>query len=226
MEAQGRFEGFSKEARDWFEGLELDNSRDYFQAHRDVFEASVRDPMLALLGELSDTFGGEVKLFRQHRDTRFSQNKAPYKTNTYGVIRGAAIAPEGLYVSISAHDLTAGSGFWRMESDQLERFREAVAAERTGTELEAIVADGERAGLEVWGMGLKTAPRGYAKDHPRVELLRRKNIALGKRLPFGRGIGRDRGLDFARSTLQATAPLNAWLAAYVGATTEPPGRRR
>ena len=76
-----KFEGFGPKVRDWFRGLESDNSKEYFTAHRDFFEESIRDQMKALLTELSKEFGGEIKMFRQNRDIRFSRDKSPYKTH-------------------------------------------------------------------------------------------------------------------------------------------------
>src|SRR5690242_17502263 len=156
--------------------------------------------MEALLTELSETFGGEVRMFRQNRDIRFSPDKSPYKINTYGVLRGTQIAAQGLYASISARGLVAGSGYHVMARDQLDRYREAVADEAPGPELERLVAAARSAGLEIWGDSLSTAPRGYAKDHPRIELLRRKSLSLGATLGFGRGIGREDGLEFVTET--------------------------
>src|SRR6185437_10092532 len=146
----------------WFQGLEADNSREYFAAHRDVFEEAVRDQMEALLTELSQKFGGEVKLFRQTRDIRFSPDKSPYKTNTYGIVYGSDTAAQGLYASISARGLVAGSGYHIMARDQLERYRDAIADDARGPELGKLLAKAQRAGLEVWGETLTTAPRGYA----------------------------------------------------------------
>ena len=97
-----RFGGFSPEVHEWFRGLEADNSKEYFAARRQFFEDEVRGQMEALLTELGERFGGEVKLFRQNRDIRFSADKSPYKTNTYGLLRGTEIAAQGLYASISA----------------------------------------------------------------------------------------------------------------------------
>ena len=105
-----RFEGFGPEVRDWFVGLEADNTREYFSAHRAFFEDSVRGQMAALLTELGATFGGEVKMFRPNRDIRFSADKSPYKTNTYGLLLGAEIAPSGLYASISADGIGRADG--------------------------------------------------------------------------------------------------------------------
>src|SRR5437764_10559168 len=138
--------------------------------------------MEAMLIELSEKFGGEVKMFRQNRDIRFSRDKSPYKTNTYGILHGSDIPAQGLYASISAHGLVAGSGYHTMARDQLDRFRDSVADDRRGPKLVAAAARAEKAGLELWGESLATAPRGYPKDHPRIELLRRKNLILGAAL--------------------------------------------
>jgi uncharacterized protein (TIGR02453 family) len=223
------FEGFGPKVREWFKGLEADNSREYFAATRDFFEESVREQMEALLTELSATFGGEVKMFRQNRDIRFSRDKSPYKTNTYGVLRGSDIAAEGLYASISANGLVAGSGYHMMARDQLDRYREQVADERRGTELAELVERAQSSGLELWGASLATAPRGYPIDHERIALLRRKSLALGKSLELGRGISREEGLDFVTETWRAAAPVTGWLDEHVGASTLPAdraGRRR
>ncbi|MGN6170462.1 MAG: DUF2461 family protein, partial [Solirubrobacteraceae bacterium] len=160
-----RFEGFGRKVREWFRGLEADNSREYFAATRDFFEESIRDQMDALLTELSATFGGEVKMFRQNRDVRFSPDKSPYKTHTYGVLRGSDIAAEGLYASISATGLVAGSGYHVMARDQLDRYREGVADQKHGPELAKHVDRARTSGLELWGQSLVTAPRGYPTDH-------------------------------------------------------------
>jgi uncharacterized protein (TIGR02453 family) len=214
-----RFQGFGREVQKWFRGLEADNSKEYFAAHRDFFEQSIRDQMDALLSELRDEFGGEIKMFRQNRDIRFSPDKSPYKTNTYGILYGTAIAAAGLYASISADGLVAGAGYHAMARDQLERYREGVDDGKRGPELANLVDGAEQAGLELWGESLATAPRGYPKDHDRIELLRRKNLTLGRTLKFGRGISRGAGLQFVAKTWRATAPVTGWLDRHVGAST-------
>jgi uncharacterized protein (TIGR02453 family) len=220
-----RFEGFSPGVHEWFRGLEADNSKEYFAAHRQFFEDEVRGQMEALLTELGERFGGEVKLFRQNRDIRFSSDKSPYKTNTYGVLRGTEIAAQGLYASISASGLVAGSGYHVMGRDQLDRYREAVAGDEHGTKLSKLVGKAEKAGLEVWGESLATAPRGYPKDHERIALLRRKSLSLGATTSTERGISRADGLRFVSRTWRAAAPVTGWLDEHVGATTLPTNRR-
>jgi uncharacterized protein (TIGR02453 family) len=220
-----RFQGFGSEVRDWFVGLETDNSKEYFGATRDFFDEAVREQMEALFDELSEKFGGEVKLFRQNRDIRFSADKSPYKTNTYGVLRGSSLTGTG-YASISARGLVAGSGYYLMARDQLERYRDRVADDSLGPDLTKRVAKAEKAGLELWGASLATAPRGYPRDHKRIELLRRKSLALGTSLDFGRGISRSDGLRFVTKTWLAAAPVAGWLDEHVGPTTMPVDRRR
>ena len=218
------FEGFSPKVRAWFKGLEADNSKAYFTAHRDVFDDAIRGQMEALFDELSWTFGGTVKMFRQNRDIRFSRDKSPYKTNTYGVLYGSELAPQGLYASISADGLVAGSGYHMMARDQLDRYREGVVDDASGPALERAIAEAAAAGLELWGVSLRSAPRGYAKDHERIELLRRKSLSLGASMKVGRGVGRDPALEFVASTWRAAHPVTAWLDKNVGPSALPQRR--
>jgi uncharacterized protein (TIGR02453 family) len=207
------FRGFTTDVFAWFAGLERDNSRSYFTATRDFYEEHVRGALEAMFDALRDEFGGDVKVFRQQRDLRFSADRSPYKTRTYGVLGGR------LYAQISATGLYAGTGYHQLAPDQLERFRAAVADDRSGPELEAAVAAARAAGLETAGRALKTAPRGYARDHPRLELLRHRALIAGRALPPGDGIPAGAALAHASSTWRAAAPLNAWLDAYVGPAT-------
>lgn len=168
-------------------------------------------------------------LCRQNRDVRFSPDKSPYKTNTYGIVYGSEIAVQGLYASISAHGLVAGSGYHAMARDQLERYRERVADDRHGPELVKLLGKARKAGLEVWGESLATAPRGYPKDHERIELLRRKSLSLGATLSAEGAISRADGLRFVTRTWRAATPVTGWLDEHVGSSKLPasrPGLRR
>jgi uncharacterized protein (TIGR02453 family) len=221
------FEGFPRETFSWFAGLAADNSKAYFTAHRETYEHAVRGPLESLLEELADELGGQVKMFRQHRDVRFSADKSPYKTTTYGLIVERRDSLAALYAQLSATGLFAGTGYHVLAADQLARFRDAIADDTTGPELEEAMADAEAAGLETFGEALKTAPRGYARDHPRVHLLRHKALVAGRRLdPGAQGITRDTARDHTRTAWAACAPLNAWLDEHVGASELPPQPRR
>jgi uncharacterized protein (TIGR02453 family) len=220
------FAGFGPPVFEWFEGLERDNSKTYFTATRELYEDEVRGGLEALLDELTEAFGGGVRVFRQQRDLRFTPDKSPYKTRTYGVLHGVPGLGAGLYVDLSARGLYAGSGYYRLQRDQLARFRDAIVDERSGPLLLAVAAATEDAGLELLGESLRGAPRGYPAGHPRIELLRRKALFAGRRaLPGADGIGRDAALAHVTSTWRAAAPLNAWLDEHVGASTLPPEAR-
>jgi uncharacterized protein (TIGR02453 family) len=220
------FDGFPRETFTWFTGLEADNSKDYFTAHRDIYDRGVRGPLEAMLEELADELGGHVKMFRQNRDIRFSTDKSPYKTTTYGLILERPRGLPALYAQLSATGLFAGSGYHVLVADQLTRFRDAVADDSAGPELERAIATARAAGLEVFGEALKTAPRGYPRDHPRVALLRHKSLVAGRRLdPRPRGITRDAALDHARTAWGACLPLTTWLDEHVGGSEVPAAPR-
>jgi uncharacterized protein (TIGR02453 family) len=167
-----------------------------------------------------------VKMFRQHRDIRFSADKSPYKTTTYGLIVGGPDSLASLYAQLSRRGLFAGTGYHFLAADQLTRFRDAIADDATGPGLERAIAGAEAAGLETFGDALKTAPRGYARDHPRVRLLRHKSLIAGRRLdPGATGIARNAALRHTRTTWDACAPINAWLDEHVGASRIPVATR-
>jgi uncharacterized protein (TIGR02453 family) len=211
-----RFDGFDKDVFSWFDGLERDNSREYFAATRTTYEDKVRGGLEAMLEELAETFGGDVKMFRQQRDLRFSRDKSPYKTTTYGVLYDVPGMPAGLYAQLSAHGLYAGTGYYQMSRDQLERYRRAVADEAAGRRLASEIDKARSAGLTVEGGGLRTAPRGYSREHPRVELLRLTSVVAGRSWSGAGGIGREEALTGVRETWQAAKPLTTWLDKHVG----------
>jgi uncharacterized protein (TIGR02453 family) len=217
------FRGFGPEVFEWFARLERDNSKAYFTATRDRYEADVRGGLEAMLEELTGTFGGEVKLFRQQRNLRFAPaGSPPYKTRTYGLLHGVPGPAAGLYAELSAQGLYAGTGYHQLARDQLERFRAGVADEGSGTRLAELVATARSAGLDVVGESLRSAPRGYPRDHPRIELLRHKALVAGRSLPGAGGIGRDEALEHVAATWRAAEPLNAWLDEHVGASALAP----
>ena len=198
------FRGWRVEALEFFEGLEADNSKAYWQANKAVYEHEVRAPMEELLAELQPDFG-DGKIFRPYRDVRFSADKSPYKTNIAATIGGR-------YVQLTADAFGVGCGRWEMTSEDLERYREAVDDDRTGAELTKLVAAAGKAGLEISGHEvLKTAPRGYPKDHPRIELLRYKGLIAWREWPVGAWLGTKRAKDRVIAFFEASEPLDAWL---------------
>ncbi|MGH9184868.1 MAG: DUF2461 domain-containing protein [Acidimicrobiales bacterium] len=214
------FRGWPAEAIEFYEGLEADNSKTYWQAHKHEYEELVLAPIEALLAELADEFG-EGRVFRPYRDVRFSADKTPYKTAI------AATLARGGYVHLSTEWLGAGSGTYHMASDQLDRYRRAVDDERSGTSLVDLVTKATKAKIEIAGHEtLKSAPKGYPKDHPRIELLRYKGLVAWKQWPVGAWLGTRKAKDRVVEFLRAAQPLNDWLDTHVGASTLPEPMRR
>jgi len=214
---------FTPKASKFFEGLERDNSKSYWTTNKTIFEDEVKEPMGALVDSLPERFQ-PFKVFRMNRDIRFSPDKSPYKTQ-----HGAAHEADGTvyYLHIDARGLMVACGAYMMSPDQLERYRRAVADDRTGEELESILNDLDQRGIDV-GHGmtepLKTAPRGYPKDHPRVDLLRQKAVSAHRRLsgaPLRDGTA---VRDFVIETFDACGPLNDWIKSNVGPAETASGR--
>jgi len=202
------FAGWPVEAIEFYEGLEADNSKAYWQTHKEVYERAVKAPMEHLLAELSAEFG-EGRIFRPHRDVRFSADKSPYKTTC------AATLGDG-YVSLSAEELMMASGLYMPDPDELQRYRTAVEDQASGSELATIVAALRSAGYRVMAHDvLKTAPRGFPREHPRIELLRHKGIAMTRSWPVGAWLGTKHAKDRIITGLRAATPLNQWLARHV-----------
>jgi uncharacterized protein (TIGR02453 family) len=212
------FRGWPAEALEFFEGLEADNTKAYWQEHKTVYETIVRSPMEQLLAELAPDWG-DGRIHRPYRDIRFSADKSPYRTHI------AAMVPSG-YIQLSAMGLGVGSGMWEMAPDQLERYRQAVDDEQTGKALADIVARLRSGGVDVSAHEtLKSGPKGSPKDHPRIELLRFKGIVAWKQWPAGAWLGTRKARDRVEEFLRSTVPLNDWLETHVGASALPPPRR-
>ena len=204
------FSGWPTEAVEFFRGLEADNTKAYWSAHKGLYDASVREPMADLLSELSGEFG-PGRIARPYRDVRFRADKSPYKTQIY------AIFDRGGYVNFSADGLTAGAGYFRMSTVQLERYRNAVGRETDGAQLVTLVEQLRGEGLEVGGgQVLKSAPRGYPQDHPRIELLRYKGLICWHHWPVAAWLHTPAAKDKVAGFLRTTAPLHHWLEHHVG----------
>ncbi|MGB0506104.1 MAG: DUF2461 domain-containing protein [Pikeienuella sp.] len=200
------FQGFGPDACAWFTGLEADNTKDYFAINRAVFDDQIKAPMQALLAAAQLRFGGEAKLFRQHRDVRFSKDKSPYKTACYGGVYNADHVM-GWYFAIDRHGVYAGRGIYQMSPDQLANYRDAVVGPNSDG-LASAVAEAESAGLELSGSGTKGAPRGYPKDHQHIDLLRRKALIIGGRSADVLG---DAPWNHAENCWAGAAPIANWM---------------
>lgn len=202
------FTGIPFAALDFYEDLEADNSKSFWVAHKHVYDESVRPPVIALTEALAEEFG-TAKLFRPYRDVRFSKDKTPYKTHQ-GAFVGTAPGT-GYYLQIDASGLMAAGGFYAASPAQLARLRATIDDDARGPELEALVADVRAAGLEVGGDRLKTQPRGYPADHPRIDLLRHRSLTASISFGSPEWLKTPAALDHVRSSWRTLDPLVEWL---------------
>jgi len=211
------FKGWPAEAKRWFEGIEANNSRTWFLANKATYDACVRQPIESLLEELSGKLG-EGKVFRPNRDTRFSADKSPYKTAAAALI--SRQGGSGYYLQISSAGLFTGGGTYGFDKEQLERYRHAVDDRKRGDALARIVGRLQSARFEVGGETLATAPRGYPKDHPRIELLRHKGLYAGMSHPWRKWLSTSEAKARVTADWKALDPLNGWLDENVGGSSE------
>jgi uncharacterized protein (TIGR02453 family) len=202
------FEGFPVAALDFYDDLEMDNTKSFWSAHKATYDTAVRAPMEALVTALEPEFGS-AKLFRPYRDVRFAKDKTPYKTH-----QGAYVTcgpSTGWYVQVSAAGVRVGFGFYDASSKRLAGIRDAVADDKQGRRLQRILTALRKDGWTVGGEQLKTAPRGYDASHPRIDLLRHKSLTLGKSYGFEPVIHTAELLELVRTDWRAGKPFLRWM---------------
>ncbi len=208
--------------------LRLHNDRDWFERNKARYLADVRDPMLRFVADVGPVLkriapklvadprpvGGSM--FRIHRDTRFSRDKTPYKTNVAASFRpaGGRDAPgPGLYVSLGPGEVEVGGGVWHPEPEPLRLIRKAIA-EKPAAWRRALAAPGlDR--LAWWGDTLTRTPKGFPPGHPLDAWLRRKDFAAGVELTEEDALAPD-CLDRGAEAWRPLVPAMKVMAAAVG----------
>lgn len=220
---------FGPELFDFLRELRENNTRDWFKANKKRYEHDVKEPLLgfiAAFGEHVGEISGHIRadprpvggsLFRIYRDVRFSKDKSPYKTHAAAQFRHQraknAYAP-GYYLHLEPDQVFAGGGIWHPDSKNLAKIREALA-ERGEDWRSAISGEDFQRDCELEGDKLKRPPRGFDKDHPMIEELKRKDFIAVARFDEDaatRGDFLDRYVAFCRKT----APLMAFLTSALG----------
>jgi uncharacterized protein (TIGR02453 family) len=202
------FTGFGEDAVEFYDGLAADNSKAYWTDRKAVYDDHVKGPMQALLDDLEPEFGAG-KIFRPYRDLRFAKDKTPYKEHC-----GATAGP--FYVQLGSDGLLAAGGYYWMASDQVARYRTAVDDDRRGEDLVKRLAAVESAGIDIVGETLRTRPRGFDPEHPRIELLKHKGL-YGRRIwPPDDALHEATARQRVVRTWRSLLPLVEWLAEHVG----------
>lgn len=225
-----RFEGFADTELRYLKKLAKNQDREWFAAHKDELERGWLTPMRLLLEEVREAIDGaypdvelaEPKIFRLHRDVRFSADKTPYKTHVAGVIlasKGRAVmdSPAAIYLHLGLDETMAAGGQYMMEKEALARFRAAVLDEAKGKELAGLLAKLEKKGHRFHaGETLKNVPKGVDPGHPRAEILKRKGLVSGPaEVPLDKIASRAL-VPWITGVAKDLAPLVRWLAYAVG----------
>ncbi len=213
------FDGISFAALDFYEDLEADNSKSFWTAHRSIYDEQVKAPLQELAAELAEEFG-TAKFFRPFRDVRFAKDKTPYKTH-----QGVYFAESRRYLQVSAAGMYASGGYYEMASDQVFRYRRAVTEDLPGQSLIQSIKLATQSKLEIRGDQLTRIPTGFAKDHPRQELLRHKSIWATREFGSPQWLTTARAKTELVRAWRAMQPLIDWLDKNVGPSDIPVARR-
>lgn len=181
---------FSKKTFEFLALLEQNNNREWFNAHKGNYEEYVREPALdfirqmqAPLASLSSHFIASDKkvggsLMRIHKDIRFSKDKTPYKTNIgiqFRHFMGKNVHAPAFYFHLANDESFVAAGIWRAESHALSAIRTCID-ENPNSYKKAIYSEQFKSVFHMAGESLKRPPRGYDKDHPLIEELKRKDF--------------------------------------------------
>ena len=198
------FTGFPPEAFPFFADLAKNNNRDWFQAHKHIYEGACREPMKALMAALDPPLVAG-RLSRINRDMRFARDREPYKSHLAAGVRGN-------YVSLSAQGLYVGGGIYRPEPPTLRRLREAIAADASGKALQKIVGALRRQGYMVSTHEASAKPpRGYDVDHPRIDLLKMKDIHAGRLFEPAAWLSTPKAAGRVAKAMKDLEPFNGWI---------------
>ena len=221
-----RFTGFPPGGFEFFLELQAHQSRDWFQTNKQRYETLWVRPLEALLedltGRLSDVFpempNARRHIFRIQRDIRFSADKSPYKTHIAGHVPVAPTTEsEGhgwtpsLYTHFSLDWSGMSMGNWMVDKEVLLRFRERVAEDKTGALLQRTIERLEQDGFQLsQHETFKRVPAPYPQDHPRADLLKRKDLGMNVEIPEDH-MARPDLLDWLDERMHKLSAIGVWL---------------
>lgn len=215
---------FTKATLSFLDELAANNDRAWFAANRSRYESLVREPALDFIEAMApvlETFAPHFRadirkvggsLMRVFRDTRFSRDKAPYKTNIGIQFRhalGKDVHAPGFYVHIATDECFLAVGCWHPDADALGRIRDSIARKPE----KWFSARGDKDFVKQWalsGDSLKRPPRGYSADHPAIEDLKRKDFIGMAPLSLAEVTG-NKLVQLAHARFAAAAPLMKFL---------------
>ena len=210
---------FSPDTRKFLRALKQNNSRDWFNDNKAWYEAAWKAPANAFIDAMCFRLQAETntphsaKLFRIHRDIRFSKDKTPYNTHLHILFQREG-SKAGLFFGLQIENLVLGSGMMGFDKTQLDAYREAVAGASGKTlerNLAALVENGGRMNKP----DLARVPKPYTKDHSRSDLLRRKSLTVWYDIPDSQQVEQADFLDVCSAQFAAFQAIGDWLNANI-----------
>jgi len=219
------FKGFSKEATQFFKGLEKNNNKKWFEANRREYEANVLEPSREFVVEMGKRLqkispgvhaepAVNKSLFRLNRDVRFSKDKSPYKTHMAIFFwEGSKKRMEcpGYYFHLDSKNLILGTGMYMFPKEILGKYRDAVVDGKIGEELTRAVVKVEKGGYSVEGTHYKKVPRGFDPEHKRAGLLKYNGLYTMWETKIPKEIHSETCIDFCLEKYKGMSPIQKWL---------------
>ncbi len=192
---QPRFAGFPAAGIDFLKGIKRNNRREWFLPRKEIFENNVKAPMCELVDHLNTAFARfapehvmepNKAVYRFYRDTRFSNDKSPYKDRIAATFQRRGIGRHegaGYYFHISPKEVAVGGGVYLAPPESLQLMRARLATEYREFKRLIATAPLKRLFGEMTGDQLARVPKGYCSDHPAADLLRYKQFLFFDELP-------------------------------------------
>jgi uncharacterized protein (TIGR02453 family) len=230
MSENQEFKGFSKQTLEFFKDLKKNNSKKWFETHKKDYETYVMQPSKAFVVAMGDKIRSHVpnivaipkinkSLFRINRDTRFSPDKSPYKTNM-GIFFWEGNRPRmecpGFYFHLEPAILLLGVGLYMFPKSLFDTYRNSVVHPRQGKDLADIVAKIQRKkGYQIGGKHYKRVPAGFDPAHPNADLLLHNGIHVGVESSIPEEFYTKKLVDYCWKKFQPLLPLHSWLVAMI-----------
>ncbi len=217
-----QFQGFPKETFSFLSELSSNNHKAWFDANKDRFRRVVEQPVQEFVSamcarlihafmDIKHLYG---KIFRIHRDIRFSKDKTPYKTHIgirFSEDASKSCAVPLFYVQLEAERLLFATGQKEFEGEALDRYRTAVMDAQTGRMLDTLVKKMRHNGAGLQGEQLQKVPRGYPANHDRADLLRFKGLYIERSLPVTQQVCGPECVEVCLEQFASGKPLYDWL---------------
>lgn len=223
------FNGFSRRAMTFLGDLRDNNNRDWFTANRHIYDEAIKIPaerLLRVMAPRLEALAGHPvtgRIFRIHRDIRFSKNKSPYNAHLHMAFTATArrsgmkCEGSGFFLALEPERLTFGAGVFEFAGGASDSYRKAVADQRKGAALAEILAGLTASGFRLEGPELKRVPAPFEPGHPRGDLLRRKGLSVWCHVTEKKVISSPAFLETCLATFEALAPFHRWITSTIDA---------